>query len=67
MDKDSKEFKAALVLREWAMAQILGDIALFGNIADESLFDLCACLEELFPDLIEELERAQKSQGDMLN
>ena len=63
MDKNSKEYKAALVLREWAMAQIIGDIQLFGEISDEALFDLCACLESLFPELIMELEAQQGGEG----
>ena len=63
MDKNSKEYKAALVLREWAMTQFILEIQMFEEPVDQALFDLCAALEELFPELVAELEAQQGGDG----
>ena len=50
-------YEAAKTVRRWAMREIIEDISLFGEMQDEAMFDLCAQLEEVFPGIVEEIER----------
>ncbi len=64
-DDDTKEavYEAAKLLRRWAGCELAMDIKVFGDVTDDAVIDLMAALEELFPDIIDDLNAEDEEEN----